>query len=368
VTRVRRNTLLVLAAIALAMAGALLDAIVTDIADPWDRSIHSFGAAFPRLIGPWIILAAVCLGAVVVARRVPITRQTLLRALPVHALAAALLPVAHLSGVAALQGIVFHEVDPFSWRLGAMLMTYFAQDVLAYACVVGLVHAHRFRTEALAREKQALALQASLAESRLSALRAQLHPHFLFNTLNTAVMLVRDGSTKQAVNVLTDMSDLLRGVLNVEAHETALADELMLVRQYVRIEQERFHDRLDVRIDAGADVTHAMVPSFILQPLVENAIRHGVSTQLGAGRVSVCARRDAAQLVLEVMDDGHGSTNGARVEGQGIGLKNTRDRLEQLYGGAAQCALQPSANGTVVRVTLPYRTAFVGTIPSDGVH
>jgi signal transduction histidine kinase len=355
--RARGSLVVVSGVVVAATMLAVLEAVATDVADPWNRPTYGFAFALTRLLVPWLVLAGLCFGVVFLAERVRIGRATLGWSVPIHAIAVLWFPVVHLAIVAAVHTMLFREPDPLVDRIRAMLAEYAAQDVLAYCCVVGFVHARRSAREARERERHALELQANLAEARLAALRAQIHPHFLFNTLNTAVMLVRDGESAKAVDVLTDLSDLLRTVLRRPTHEIALGEEIELVRQYLRIEGERFHDRLRVRIDTQDSTCDALVPSLILQPLVENAIRHGIASRIDGGTVSVHARRTAGDLVLEVLDDGGGFPCDSTSRGSGIGLQNTRDRLRQLYGSRASCTIAGSDTGVTVRLVLPFHTA-----------
>jgi two-component system, LytTR family, sensor kinase len=207
---------------------------------------------------------------------------------------------------------------------------------------------------ALALELRASELSAQLAQARLSAMRSQLQPHFLFNTLNAVMVLVRKGETRAAEATLARLGDLLRVVLDDgEAQEVPLSRELEYLRLYLGIEEVRFGDRLRVTIAVADDLLDAAVPQLALQPLVENAIRHGLFGSAAAGRLGVAAERADGMLLLRVEDDGPGFADGAT---DGIGLANTRARLAQLYGPSARLvtANRPEG-GAVVVVGLPYR-------------
>jgi LytS/YehU family sensor histidine kinase len=186
----------------------------------------------------------------------------------------------------------------------------------------------------------------------------QLHPHFLFNSLNAITVLVRDRDTVAAGRMLDLLSDVLRQVLRSEqAHEVSLADELRFLERYLAIEQVRFSDRLTVRFDVEDTLLDAAVPEFLLQPLVENALRHGIAQRADAGAVEVSARRDDDTLVLSVTDNGPGPHAGHRDgNGNGLGLANMRERLTNLYGSRAQLELRAAPQGgTVATVTIPFR-------------
>lgn len=185
-------------------------------------------------------------------------------------------------------------------------------------------------------------------KARLEALRYQLHPHFLFNTLNAISTLVADQRNAEAGTMIARLSDFLRLTLDQpDAEEVSLADEIDFVRRYLEIEQVRFGDRLDVAIDVADDAWSARVPSLLLQPLVENAIRHGVAPREQGGRVEIGARITGRELRLWVADDGPGIDTA--TNGNGIGLANTRQRLETLYGGAHRFAL---VNGSGLRAEI----------------
>jgi LytS/YehU family sensor histidine kinase len=206
------------------------------------------------------------------------------------------------------------------------------------------------------REVRAAQLESQLATSQLAALKAQLHPHFLFNTLHSISML-NFVDADAANRVLVQLSDLLRLTLDrSRALELPLRDEIDFVDRYLAIEQTRFDDRLDVHLELDDDVMNAMVPNLILQPLVENALRHGIAPDSTAGRLNIRARRDGSALVLEVADDGPGlPANWSLDRDAGIGLSNVRDRLAAAYDRNASLALEPmTPRGTTARVRMPF--------------
>lgn len=356
-SRLRRGGVIVGVA-AIALVFALLDAIVTSVADPWNRPTSSFGFAFSRLVIPWALLGLLCAGAIVLASLFPIRRPHAARNVSAHAAAALSFPFVHLLGVALYHRLILDESIDVWQSFREMLSTYIAQDIFAYVVVVALVHAARYWNDARAAERRATEMQGVLAQAQLVALRAQLHPHFLFNTLNTAVMLVRDGEKRKAVDVLTNLSDLLRRVLEGESSEISLEDEIELVGKYVSIEQERFHDRFEVHISIDPEAHGALVPGFILQPLVENAIRHGVANRAAGGAVALRAHRANETLILEVADNGHGPEPAEALPGHGIGLRNTSERLQRLYGVRGRCTIERGNPGAIVRLELPFRVAL----------
>ena len=193
-------------------------------------------------------------------------------------------------------------------------------------------------------------------QARLGALKAQLQPHFLFNTLNAIVVLVRQQKGQQAEETLARFSDLLRAVLaDMDAQEVTLARELEYLKLYLSIEQLRFSDRLRVDIDVDPELLDAAVPHMSLQPIVENAIRHGVGNRVTPGVIEIRAARIADTLTVSVRDDGPGFRGGAAGHGMGLGLANTRARLRQLYGADADLRTESGPHGgALVTVLLPF--------------
>jgi LytS/YehU family sensor histidine kinase len=205
-----------------------------------------------------------------------------------------------------------------------------------------------------------------MAEARLDALRMELNPHFLFNTLNAISGLVRRRDYDEAVQVLARFGDLLRITLDREAEQTtSLAKELEFLRLYLDIERVRFHDRLEVEIDVDPSLLDVRVPTLILQPLVENAVRHGIARKPGAGSIHIEVRHTRAGLRLTVTDTGVGFGAEARLSrGDGVGLSNTHARLSQLYGASATLELaETEGGGATVTVNLP-----LADQDSIGVH
>ncbi len=210
------------------------------------------------------------------------------------------------------------------------------------------------------RERERAELGVQLARAELHALRSQLHPHFLFNTLNTIAILIRERETEVSARLVTQLGDVLRHVLRGSRTDvTTLEDELALVSTYLEIEQVRFGDRLTVHWSIATEARSAEVPSLVLQPLVENALRHGIAQRTDAGVVEVGARRDQEELVLWIVDNGPGpAIRPARASDSGVGLINTRERLARLYPGRSSLALQLLTHGTRAEVRLPFRTAI----------
>jgi two-component system LytT family sensor kinase len=229
-------------------------------------------------------------------------------------------------------------------------------ELLVYWGLVTVFHAFDFYAKYRDRELAASRLERELAGAQLETLRLQLDPHFLFNALHSIATLIREHENEPAVKMLTDLSQLLRQSLNTSGRQKMpLDDELDILRHYIDIQETRFPDRLRVDVAVEPDVARALVPTLILQPLVENAIRHGIARLDRPGQVTIAARRDEGRLRLDVSDDGPGLGAPSREAGAGVGLDNTRARLAGLYGAAQTFALTNRAGGGVTAsITLPF--------------
>jgi len=239
-----------------------------------------------------------------------------------------------------------------------LISFYLLRDVFIYWTIVGTLQALWYRRALHRRELEQSRLRADLATARLEALQARLEPHFLFNTLNTAVMLVRDDRREQAVEVLLELSELLRAVVReAPAREVPLGEEWTFIRRYLALEQARFGDRLTVTLEQDPALDRELVPFLILQPVVENALRHGIARRAGPGALRVGARRDGDRLCLTVSDNGpglDGNGTGDARQGVGVGLPNVRARLHELYGARGGLALTAApGGGTMATVTVP---------------
>jgi sensor histidine kinase YesM len=294
------------------------------------------------------------------AERLPIERTRWRTRLPIHlAIAIAFVVVLNLAAP-TIAWLMLGRVSPYETVLRRELTGLIAVGHLAlivYAFILGA--GHYLHTLDVRREEQLRAerLRADLASAQLRALTLQLQPHFLFNALNAVGALIITERNQEAFEIVGRLGELLRALLAIERREeVSLREELELVESYVGIEQARLGSRLRVEWDVASDVTSAQVPPMLLQPLVENAIRHGVSRSPAGGRLTIAARRQDTRLALEVCDNGPGpSVSRATGEpGGGVGLENTRQRLMHLYGEESRLDLVRDGDWTRLVVELPF--------------
>jgi two-component system LytT family sensor kinase len=308
------------------------------------------------------------------ARRFPINRATLAQHLPLHLLGFLAVHVVHEVAYVLIERAAGMEALPRP-PLGQAIVLFMtkraALNTLVYSAMVAFVHMEELYQRFAERERVTLQLETKLARAQLEALKIQLQPHFLFNTLNTiSALLHRD--PEAADRVVTRLGDLLRLSLQHSGRqEVMLRQELEFLERYLEIQQTRFRDRLTVHFEADPEALDALVPTLVLQPLVENAVRHAIEPRVAPGRLEVRAWRTDGRLRLEVADDGPGIgmagpgvIDAAAIprSASGIGLSNTRARLQQLYGAGHRFALENSSTGgLVVSLEIPYR---VGNLPT----
>jgi signal transduction histidine kinase len=316
------------------------------LADYWDSLVWAF-------FSPFVLLLIFVL---------PISRRTWRRALPVHlaaAVAAGLVWIPNLQGVRLVLVAYFDDAGLSRELSSAFVFRILVQSLMLYTEIAAVGHGIHYYRESQARALKTSRLEAQLAQAQLQVLRMQLHPHFLFNTLNTISALVHKDA-RAADRMLALLGDLLRDSFDkLGAQEVELKEEIDFLDRYLEIEKTRFQDRLVVAKDLDPEALDALVPYLILQPLVENAIRHGVARRAGAGRIELLARRENGELRLHVRDDGPGMTPGAERAAQGgVGLANSQARLQQLYGSSQRLELVARPEGGLdVSLTIPFRSA-----------
>ncbi len=292
-------------------------------------------------------------------RRFPLTRAAWLRRLPLHVAFALLTSVAHTWLMARSRALVFPLLGLGAYDYGDMGVRYWmelANDLASYAILVMLVAGYDALRAARAREIAEAELRAELARAEVQNLERRLHPHFLFNALNTISSVMYEDPAA-ADRMIAGLSDLLRRALRTgDAQEVPLVEELALLGGYLEIMRARFEERLHVALHVDDDATGALVPPLLLQPLVENAIHHGVDPSSRCVRAALRVQRDGGALRLEIRDHGKGLA-GAKP-GEGIGLSTTARRLATLYGEKHRFAFDDAEGGGFrVTIELPFRTA-----------
>jgi signal transduction histidine kinase len=298
----------------------------------------------------WLLLGLVTPLIYVLARRYPIRKKEIGRAIRGHLLGAVAFSLIWTAISVSLGWLLGRfPGDGAVWRgYLAWLVFTFPYSMLLYLLMLGCVYAFTYYDEARQRESQQARLAAQLAQARLGALRMQLNPHFLFNSLNAITVLVRDNNNQGASEMLELLSDVLRHVMqNKKEPVITLHEEITFIEKYLAIEQVRFSDRLKIRFSIEPALRDALVPELILQPLVENAIRHGIAQRIEDGEIEIATREDGGDLVLSVQDNGPGYGRGDHA---GVGLANTRARLEELYGTAGRLDVSIAIGGGTISV------------------
>jgi sensor histidine kinase YesM len=323
---------------------------------------NSFWNTAANTFLPWLLLLPLLPAVVWLAERLPLDRGRPGPAIAVHLMAMLALVLAHQALAAWALFVLLPGPPSFGLYYTKLVTFRFAVDALVYWGIVGAVHAARATRLAREREQAATRLEALLAQAKLTALREQLQPHFLFNSLNAVSTLALRGEPEAVTRALSTLSDLLRFALDTgQAQEVPLAEELAFLDRYLELQQLRYGDRLTVVREVDDGVLDAAVPVMLTQPLVENAVRHGIAREPGPGRVAIRVRRRDGKVELQVEDSGPGFGL-ASPRGEGIGLANTRARLAGLYGDAQRLELGPAPlGGARVTVTLPYRPLPVPT-------
>ncbi|MEP6690557.1 MAG: histidine kinase [Gemmatimonadaceae bacterium] len=301
--------------------------------------------------GAWLLVAPL----VFHVGRADDERGASARALAAHAVLVLGVGIAHAAALVLVTRVLFIPIGAsgpltaIAWSAAA----YVPVDALAYVLLILLAHAADGERLARAGRSREAALSSTVNEHRLAALRAQLRPHFFFNALNAASVLARRGDADGASEVLSALADVLRRVLDDRVDPVRLSEEIELIERYLAVERVRFGDRMHVEVDADDEARAALVPHLVLQPLVENAVRHGIAARAASGLVRIRAWRDGARLRATVEDDGPGP--GGSDGAAGIGLRNTRARLEALYGRDATLELRARDGGAAIAtLTIPF--------------
>ncbi len=307
----------------------------------------------------WVLLAPFVL---LLVQRFRVHRRNWLRALLVYVPAGATFALAHLLLLVFIHFFIIHGSENLSGFLVNkyyVLLSDFLTSVIIYVLVLTLGHALDYYMHYREEELKSIGLESQLAQSQLQALKMQLHPHFLFNTLHSiSALQLEDPAAAQRMTAR--LGDFLRITLeNVNTQEVTLQREVEFLQCYLDIERIRFGHRLTTNVRIAPETLDAEVPNLILQPIVENAIRHGVATRTATGRIDVRSWRDGAMLQVQIKDNGPGLPAGtaARLANEGLGLTNTRARLAQLYGSNCRLELANAPEGgLVVTIAIPFIT------------
>jgi len=313
----------------------------------------------------WYVPAALTAPIFRIAAHFRLDADRWIRSLAMHATAAVLFSIVHVAAMMAVRVMLWPELRSMT----ADTWLSYTQDqylrnldwsLMTYAAVVGLSYALGYYRESQARALKAAHLETSLMEARLKTLEAELHPHFLFNTLHAISTLVHT-DPEAADRMISRLSDLLRLTFDRSgAAGVALKEELEFLQKYLEIEQIRFQDRLAVKFDIDPETLDTDVPRLILQPLVENAIKHGIGPRAGQGLVQISTKKREDGTWIEVRDNGVGLSRHARARlTNGVGLSNTRARLECLYGSQHRLDFAEGNGGLSVQMLIPaHRTAL----------
>ena len=348
-------------------AGALIDASQTLLImhaegkpKPW---FPLFATEFVSWL-PWVLATPAIMG---LARRFPLVRGDFVKAAAVHLVALVAISVVDEAWSAWLQVVFDPWVHNGPLRFTRVFSEAIAYQVvafmIAYALIVTVTYLMDSRDHMARQITETARLNEELSRAQLAALRRQLDPHFMFNTLNSIAGLVRDQRNDTAVGMIVGLSEFLRRA-TADSHraQVTLAEEVEYLQRYLDIQKMRFGDQLQVSVDVPVDLMDAQVPNLLLQPLVENAIKHGVARRVSGGEVRVTGARLNGALRLSVYNDGvpdqaHEDDTLADEANGGVGIANLRERLRILYGEAADLALAHAGDGVEVVVTLPLPTA-----------
>ncbi|HEX7960876.1 MAG TPA: histidine kinase [Terriglobales bacterium] len=330
-------------------------------ANTWDeRGVYTWWMIIRLTLGDSLLKALLTMPLAFVLPKIPFTREKWKRR------------TAQYVGILLLFILVHGVVRPFAvpfiiwmgpqshytvWqKIQIEWESIIVADAWGLALVVLIFHVIRYREQMRARELHEERLQAQLARAELQILKMQLQPHFLFNTLNTIYNLAPQNSRKAQL-MIARLSELLRLSLEHVSTETVpLQRELEFLNSYLEVEKTRFEERLQIVFDIDPETLDAEVPNMILQPLVENSIRHGIGKKAAGGTIRISSRKTGSKLVLVVADDGKGLSPGLGSVARGIGLSNTRARLTQLYGQDFHFDLSPAMEGTKATIEIPFQT------------
>jgi LytS/YehU family sensor histidine kinase len=318
---------------------------------------------FATELAIWLLWALATPWIISLARRYPIIRGTSLRTVAVHVAAFATISMVSEAWSALLQ-VLFNPWGnrraPTFWDTWSITLLYQVLIFLiAYVLILTITYLVDSREKVARQMTETARLNEELSKAQLAALRRQMEPHFMFNALNSIAGLVRDQRNDAAVSMIVGLSEFLRRAsADYHRSKVTLAEEVEYLQRYVDIQQVRFGERLRVSVDIPAELLDAQVPDLLLQPLVENAIKHGVAKRLAGGTVRVTGERKDGSLHLSVYNDGPGFPEEWQTKTGGVGLANLRTRLQIMHGDASELKMtRAGTEGVEVIVTLPLREA-----------
>jgi two-component system, LytTR family, sensor kinase len=345
-------------------AGGLFDASQAVLVLRFAHGSHqSWLPVFATEMATWLPWALATPWIIGLARRHPFVRGTTLRTVAIHVAAFASIAAIAEAWTATLQ-VLFnpwgYRRPPEFWDSWSTTLLYHVLIFLiAYALILTVTYLIDSRDKVARQMTETARLNEQLSKAQLAALRRQMEPHFMFNALNSIAGLVRDHRNDAAVSMIVGLSEFLRRS-SEDSHrpQVTLAEEVEYLQRYVDIQQVRFGDRLRVSVDIPVDLMDAQVPGLLLQPLVENAIKHGVATRVLGGNVRVAGSRRDGKLYLSVYNDGSSFAEDWQTQGAGVGLANLRTRLQILHGEASELQMRRAGpDGVEVLVSLPLEEA-----------
>jgi two-component system LytT family sensor kinase len=322
---------------------------------------HNWVRLFAILVIDWLPWALATPVVMRVGRRYPLFQQPLAKALAVHSGFVAIISLL-TAGWSALLEVSLDPwaVSPIASSYTSLWLTRFSYGLLTSLIVYGFIQAIVFAMDSAERaakqQTEASQIGEQLAKAQLDGLRHQMDPHFMFNTLNAIAGLVRDQKNDAAVSMIVGLSDLLRrSARDTDRPQVSLGEEIEYLQRYLNIQKARFCERLVVILDIPTDLCRTLVPNLLLQPLVENAIKHGIAKRVDGGKIVVTGRRTNNRLCVRVFNDGPRLSDNWQAAPNGIGIANLRTRLQILYGNHFELNVcSPESGGVEVAVSLPF--------------
>lgn len=321
---------------------------------------HAWSRLFFAVLVAWLVWALATPLVIRLGHRFPPTHWRPLRTWFVHLGACLAISVAYSAWAAFLQLFLqpwgYAQVTQFGATWFSVFYGELHLFLILYAAILAISHTLESSRRLAQRETETARLNEQLSRAQLDALRRQLEPHFLFNTLNAIAGLVRETRNDAAVSMIVGLSDLLRRVLEAsDKQEVSLGEEMEFLQTYLDIQKTRFADRLQLSVDVPREFLSAQVPSLVLQPMVENAIQHGIGTRAAGGAIHISAAQDNGSLTLSVYNDGPRIPEDWDQHRSGVGISNVRTRLQNLYGSACSLNIRNHDRGVEVLLSVPYK-------------